>query len=219
MADEKLEDRAKRSSKAARKKAASKKSAKKDGLKKSAAKQALRGAKAKSVVLKKVSTRKPVSSRTARVGKRAILPPLPPPPTVLLKATRNPVRRPSRVNALLRNKGAVKSSRAAYEVAVCTEAALREKLRIAAPYVEIWRSRRDSETSALDAPTPEAAFVRIWQWLTLEAVLDDRRIVTPDLIDALFADEVRGDGLQSATCPAGPKLLLTPQLPVNPNDF
>jgi hypothetical protein len=195
MADEKLEDRAKRSSKAARKKAALKKSARKAGLKRSAAKQTPRGAKAESVVLKKGSTRKPVSSRTARVGKRAILPPLPPPPTVLLKATRSPVRRASRVNALLRNKGAVKSSHAACEVAVCTEAALREKLRIAAPYVEIWLSRRAGETSALDAPTPEAAFVRIWQWLTLEAVLDDRRIITADLIDALFADVVRGERL------------------------
>jgi hypothetical protein len=195
MADEKLEDRAKKPSEAAGKKAASKKSAKKADLKKSASKQASHGAKARSAVAKKVATRKPVSSRTARVGKRAILPPLPPPPTVMSKATRSPMRRASRVNALLRNKGAVKSSPAARDVAVCTEAALREKLRIAAPYVEIWLSRRDSQTPALDAPTPEAAFVRIWQWLTLEAVLDDRRIVTADLINALFADVVRGERL------------------------
>ncbi len=195
MADEKLEDRAKRPSEAAGKKAASKKSAKKADLKKSAAKQTSRSAKSKSVVANKVATRKPVSSRTARVRKRAILPPLPPPTTLMSKATRGPMRRASRVNALLRNKGAVKSGPAACEVAVCTEAALREKLRIAAPYIEIWLSRRDSETSALDAPTPEAAFVRIWQWLTLEAMLDDRRTVTADLIDALFADVVRGERL------------------------
>jgi malate synthase len=194
MADEKLEDRAKRSSKAASRKAASKKSAKKAGLKKSASKQASRGAKAKNVAGKKVALRKPASDRTARQGKRAVLPPLAP-PSVLAKATRSPMRRASRINALLRNKGAVKSSPAAREVGVCTEAALREKLRIAAPYVEIWLSRRASETSALDTLTAEAAFVRIWQWLTLEAVLEDRRTVTADLIDALFADVVRGERL------------------------
>jgi hypothetical protein len=186
MADEKPEDRAKRSSKIASKKAGLRKSAQKDTSKKSAAKH-LRNAKAKNLVLKKVSTRKPVSIKKARVGKRAVLPPLPPPPTVLLKATRSPMRRASRVKALLRNKGAVKAGPTACEVAVCTEEGLREKLRLAAPYVEIWLSRRDRETS--DAPTPEAAFVRIWQWLTLEAMLEDRRIVTADLIDALFAEE------------------------------
>ncbi len=188
MADEKPEDRAKRSSKAAGKKAASNKSAKKAGAKKS--KLAPRGAKAKSIALNKVSARKPVAISRARVGKRAILPRLPPPQTVLLKA-RSSGRRESRVKTLLRNKGAAKASPAAREVAVCTEAALREKLRIAAPYVEIWLSRRDSET--LDAPTPEAAFVRIWQWLTLGTRLDDRRIVTADLIDILFAEEIGGE--------------------------
>lgn len=190
MADEQPEDRAKKSSKAAGKKAASKKSAKKDSEKKSAAEQAPRAAKSENVVVKKISARKPIPIKTARVGKRAILPRLPPPQTVLLKA-RNQGRRASRLKTLLRNKGAVKSSPAACEVAVCTEAALREKLRIAAPYVEIWLSRRD--ISALDAPTPEAAFVRIWRWLTLEARLDDRRIVTADLIDRLFAEEVGGE--------------------------
>ncbi len=192
MADEKLRDRAKRSSKTAPKKTRAKKSAKKDtktGAKKS--KPAARAAKAKSIAFK-VSARKPVAIKRARVGKRAILPRLPPPQTVLLKA-RNQGRRASRVKALLRNKGAVKAGAAAREVAVCTEAVLREKLRIAAPYVELWLSRRDR--SAFDAPSPEAAFVRIWQWLTLEAVLDDRRIVTADLINALFADVVRGERL------------------------
>jgi hypothetical protein len=185
MADKKRG--AKRSSKLAGKKVASRKPAGKAGLKKSAAKQAPRGVKARSLVLKKLSTRKPVPIKTARVGRRAVLPPLPPPSTMLLKA-RSSVRRGSRGKALLRNKGAVKASRAACEAAVCTEALLREKLRLAAPYIKLWLARHDRET--LDAPTPEAAFVRIWQWLTLEAMLEDRRIVTADLIDALFAEEV-----------------------------
>jgi hypothetical protein len=182
MADEK--PRAKRSAKIVVKKARAKKSAKKSGANKSAAK-------AKSIVVKKASARKPVSIKKARVGKRAVLPPLPPPPTVSLKATRSPVRRASRMTALLRNKGAVKASPTICEVALCTEAELREKLRIAAPYLEIWLARRDRETP--DALTPEAAFVRIWQWLTLEAMLDDRRVVTAHLIEALFAEEV-GEG-------------------------
>jgi hypothetical protein len=178
MADEKHS--AKRSK---AKKAGSKKSARKAGAKKLAAKQAPRSA----VAVKKMATRKPVPIKKARVGKRAVLPPLPPPATVLLKATRSPVRRASRTQALLRNKGAVKTSPATCEIAVCTEAALREKLRLAAPYVELWLARHEIESS--DAPTPEAAFVRIWQWLTLEARLDDRRVVTGELIQALFAEE------------------------------
>ncbi|MGH6676319.1 MAG: hypothetical protein ACRECE_08880 [Xanthobacteraceae bacterium] len=170
-----------KASKAHSKKSA--KSAKKTGAKKSA-KRASHGA----VAVSKIATRKPVPFKKARVGKRAVLPPLPPPPTVLLKATRSPMRRASRVKALLRNKGAVKASPAVSGVAQCTEAALREKLRVAAPYVELWLSRGDGEPS--DAPSPEAAFVRIWQWLTLETMLDDRRTINGDLIRALFVEEV-----------------------------
>jgi hypothetical protein len=165
------------------KKAGSRKSARKAGAKESAAKQAPRSA----VVFKKIATRKPVPIKKARVGKRAVL--LPPPPTVSLKATRSPVRRASRAKALLRNKGAVKTNPATCEIAVCTEAALREKLRLAAPYVELWLSRHKGEPS--DAPTPEAAFVRIWQWLTLEAKLDDHRVVTGELVQAFFAEEAQ----------------------------
>jgi hypothetical protein len=165
-------------------KSARKTGAKKVSAKKSAAKRVSRGA----VAIKKTATRKPVPIKKARVGKRALLPPLPPPPTVLLKATRSPMRRASRVKALLRNKGAVKASPAVSAVARCTETALREKLRLAAPYVELWLSRGDGGPA--DALSPEAAFVRIWQWLTLETALEDRRAVNGDLIRALFAEEI-----------------------------
>jgi hypothetical protein len=171
----------KKSAKAANKTGAKKTGIKKIRLKKSTAKRKSHDA------VKKIAARKPVPIDKARVGKRALLPPLPPPPTVLLKATRSPVRRASRVQALLRNKGAVKASPAVSAVAQCTEAALREKLRLAAPYVQLWLSR-DGEPA--DAPSPEAAFVRIWQWLTLEPMLEDRRAVDGDLIKALFAEEV-----------------------------
>jgi hypothetical protein len=186
MADERKNARRSRLRKAASKKSAKfakKTGTKKAGAKKSAAKRSPRG-----VASKKMATRKPVPMKKARVGKRAILPPLPPPPTVLLKAARSPVRRASRVKALLRNKGAVKPNPVVAGVAHCTEAGLREKLRLAAPYVELWLSRQTNEPS--DAPSPEAAFVRIWQWLTLEAMLEDRRAIDGDLIKALFAEEI-----------------------------
>jgi hypothetical protein len=172
----------KKSAKAANKTGAKKTGIKKIRLKKSAAKRKSHDA------VKKIAVRKPVPINKARVGKRVMLPPLPPPPAVLLKATRSPVRRASRVKALLRNKGAVKASPAVSAVAQCTEAALREKLRLAAPYVQLWLSRGDGEPA--DAPSPEAAFVRIWQWLTLETMLEDQRAVNGDLIKVLFAEEI-----------------------------
>ncbi len=167
-------------------KAAKRTGAKRIGAKRIGAKK-LAGRRKSQDAIKKIVARKPVPLDKARAGKRALLPPLPPPPTVLLKAARSPVRRASRVKALLRNKGAVKASPAVSAVAQCTEAALREKLRTAAPYIELWLSR---DGAAADAPSPEAAFVRIWQWLTLETLLEDRRAVNGDLIKALFAEEV-----------------------------
>lgn len=139
---------------------------------------------------KKIAPRKPVPIKTARVGKRALLPPLPPPPAVLVTPTHSPVRRASRLKALLRNKGAVKASPAVSEIVTCTEAGLREKLRIAAPYVALWLARRDREETGFDGTTPEAAFVRLWQWLMLEAMLEDRRTVTLDLLDRLLSEEI-----------------------------
>jgi hypothetical protein len=91
---------------------------------------------AKSIVVKKIAARKPVPIKKARVGKRAVLPPLPPPPTAPLKWARSPARQGSRAKAAARNKVARRGLKA--EIASCTEAALREKLRLAAPYVAIW---------------------------------------------------------------------------------
>jgi hypothetical protein len=54
---------------------------------------------------------------------------------------------------------------------------------------------RSEENAETDTPSPEAAFARIWQWFGLEAVLEDRRIVTLDLLDMLFAEEVGGGRL------------------------
>lgn len=186
MADGK--NRAKRSQTAARKaRAKSPKNAKRAHKKARIKEPAAEQVRVTKLLVNKAATRKPVPIKKARVRKSAILPPLPPPPTVIVKATRAPLRRASRVKALLRNKGAVKSGPAAGETALCSEAALREKLRLAAPYLQLWLSRRYS--GAPDAPTPEAAFVRIWQWMTMGTMLEDRRVVTADLVGALFAEE------------------------------
>ncbi len=175
---------------AAKKAGAKNSSEKQTAAKKVASKQVLtRSMKvaAKRSVSKSVSARKPVPIKTARVGKRAILPPLPPPPTAPLKSTRSPARRSSRAKPPVRSNA--KASLPVGEIGACTEAALREKLRLAAAYVAVWLARRESESFVPDLPSPEAAFVRIWQWLTLEATLEDRRIVSADLVAALFAEE------------------------------
>jgi hypothetical protein len=66
---------------------------------------------------------------------------------------------------------------------------LRQKLRLAAPYVELWLTQKVSTPE--NETTPEAAFVRIWQWLMLAAALEGSRVViTPDLVQKLFAEEM-----------------------------
>jgi len=194
MADEKPAPKNARK-KSSRRRAAAKKTgvrpstAIKAGGGKAASKQRGAKASAKTVAGKKISARKPVPIKTARVGKRAVLPPLPPPPTAPLKSTRSPARRASRAKAMVRDTSVRKTGLAICEITACTEAALREKLRLAAPYIEIWMTRTEAAGAEQDAPTPEAAFVRIWQWLNLEVALEDGRTVTTALIDEFLAEE------------------------------
>lgn len=62
---------------------------------------------------------------------------------------------------------------------------------LAAPYVELWLVQRETVLAEADGLTPEAAFVRIWQWLMLEAALEGGQVViTPDLVEKLFAEEM-----------------------------
>ncbi len=64
---------------------------------------------------------------------------------------------------------------------------LRQKLRLAAPYVELWLVQKENVLVEADGLTPEAAFVRIWQWLMLEAALEGGQVViTPDLVEKLL---------------------------------
>ncbi|MEJ0051681.1 MAG: hypothetical protein WDN02_10840 [Methylovirgula sp.] len=173
----------------AKKKPALKKSvAKKVVAKKSVAKSsAAKSSAAKSSVAKKIPARKSVPIKKARVSKRAFLPPLPPPASAR-KAPRSPARSPSRAKALGRTKTG--GHKAVHEIPTCTEAVLRQKLRLAAPYIELWLVQKDG-ARVEEGTTPEAAFVRIWQWLMLAAALEGSHVViTPDLVQKLFAEEM-----------------------------
>ncbi len=171
----------------AKKRVATKKAAaKKPVAKKAAAKKSA----AKPAAAKKITARKSVPIKTARVSKRALLPPLPPPLTSPLKAARSAARHTSRAKAVSRSKVA-KTGRGIFEIPACTEVVLRQKLRLAAPYIELWLAKTENVPVEADGLTPEAAFVRIWQWLMLEATLEGGRVViTPDLVEKLFGEEM-----------------------------
>lgn len=139
---------------------------------------------------KKAVARKSVSIKTARVSKRAVLPPLPPPSLFAAQAKRSAARISSRAKVLGRAR-AVKTGKAVFDIPACTEAELRQKLRLAAPYLELWLARASESSLETGAATSEAAFVRIWQWLMLEATLDGSHVViTPELVKKLFDEEI-----------------------------
>ncbi|NEX92819.1 malate synthase A [Caulobacter sp. 17J65-9] len=74
-----------------------------------------------------------------------------------------------------------------------TEAGLRENIRVGVQYLEAWLRGRGAVplyNLMEDAATAEISRTQIWQWLRLKATLDDGRIVTPQLFEALFADEL-----------------------------
>ena len=181
-------DKSKRGGKAPASRARQKPAAaKKSPVKKVVAKKAAKSA-AKTVATKKITARKSVPIKTARVSKRALLPPLPP-PSLPLKTSRGAARVASRATVLGRGKNAAKT-RTVCEIPACTETVLRQKLRLAAPYLELWLAQSERVDEA-DGATPEAAFVRIWQWLMLQATLDGSHVViTPDLVEKLFGEEV-----------------------------
>jgi len=185
--------RAGKKKRAAAKKTVSKKVVSKKTVAKKAVSKAAKSV-AKSVAAKKITARKSVPIKTARVSKRALLPPLPP-PTLPLKTARSGARVASRAMVLGRGKNAAKT-RTVCEIPACTEAVLRQKLRLAAPYLELWLTQTERPANA-DGATPEAAFVRIWQWLMLAASLEGSHVViTPDLVEKLFAEEMRRDALE-----------------------
>jgi malate synthase len=74
-----------------------------------------------------------------------------------------------------------------------TEAGLRENIRVGVQYLEAWLRGRGAVplyNLMEDAATAEISRAQVWQWLRLEAKLDDGRAVTPELFKATFADEM-----------------------------
>jgi malate synthase len=75
-----------------------------------------------------------------------------------------------------------------------SEAGLRENIRVGVQYIEAWLRGRGAVplyNLMEDAATAEISRAQIWQWLHLEAQLDDGRVVTPDLFRATLDDEMK----------------------------
>ncbi|MFH1556009.1 MAG: malate synthase A [Pseudomonadota bacterium] len=74
-----------------------------------------------------------------------------------------------------------------------TEAGLRENIRVGVQYIEAWLRGRGAVplyNLMEDAATAEISRAQIWQWIHLEAKLEDGRIVTGALFSALLDDEM-----------------------------
>jgi len=74
-----------------------------------------------------------------------------------------------------------------------TEAGLRENIRVGIQYIEAWLRGRGAVplyNLMEDAATAEISRTQVWQWLKLEASLDDGRRVDEALVQTLIEDEV-----------------------------
>jgi malate synthase len=74
-----------------------------------------------------------------------------------------------------------------------TELGLRENIRVGVQYIEAWLRGRGAVplyNLMEDAATAEISRAQIWQWIQLGAELDDGRIVTPALFEAVLAEEM-----------------------------
>jgi malate synthase len=73
-----------------------------------------------------------------------------------------------------------------------TEEGLRENIRVGVQYIEAWLRGRGAVpiyNLMEDAATAEISRAQVWQWLHLEAKLDDGRDVTP----AMFREALKGE--------------------------
>lgn len=74
-----------------------------------------------------------------------------------------------------------------------TEQGLRENIRVGVRYTAAWLAGRGAVplyNLMEDAATAEISRTQLWQWLHAGAELDDGRTVTPELFEALYAEEV-----------------------------
>jgi hypothetical protein len=130
---------------------------------------------------KKTSVSARVRSAAARV-KVSPLPPLPLPFAVSpKKISRSPARR-----AICATTVVQRGATAAPEP--LSEGDLREMMRLASTYIDTWLNRRI--LFAPEVMAPEDAWAQIWLWLKRAAALDDGRVLTQELLEALYADEM-----------------------------
>jgi malate synthase len=76
---------------------------------------------------------------------------------------------------------------------VRTEAGLRENIRVGVQYIEAWLRGRGAVplyNLMEDAATAEISRAQIWQWIAQKAKLEDGRVVTAELFQALLAEEM-----------------------------
>jgi hypothetical protein len=169
---------------------ARKSAAKKFATKKSAAKKAVAKKPAiKSPAIKNAATKThvapPIFKAAAKPStKRSQLPPLPPPLAPPKKASRSPARR------------AIGLSTVGHRTTPglgepLSESELREKMRLASTYIETWLNRRI--VFAAEVTAPEDAWAQVWLWLKQTTMLDDGRMLTQDLFEALYVDEMTQD--------------------------
>jgi len=131
----------------------------------------------------KASLPRPVRAAAAR-AKLSLLPPLPPPLTAQpKKLSRSPARR-----AICTSTAAQKNAGQTGSIEPLSESELREKLRLASTYVDSWLSRRT--LFAAEVTAPEDAWAQVWLWLKRAAVLDDGRVLTQELFEAIYTDEI-----------------------------
>jgi len=74
-----------------------------------------------------------------------------------------------------------------------TEAGLRENIRVGVQYIEAWLGGRGVaplHSLLEDAATAEICRAQAWQWIRLEAALDDGRKASPALFKALLNEEM-----------------------------
>jgi malate synthase len=83
-----------------------------------------------------------------------------------------------------------------------TEAGVRENVRVGVQYIAAWLGGRGAVplyNLMEDAATAEICRTQLWQWLRFGAALDDGRVVTRALFDAILAEEM-------AALPRSPEL-------------
>ena len=75
-----------------------------------------------------------------------------------------------------------------------TEAGLRLNVRVGIQYIEAWLRGLGAVplyNLMEDAATAEISRTQVWQWIRHGAALDDGRVATPALLDAIVAEETR----------------------------